>query len=93
MVRGKTSRKAPVAAHDSEVLRADSELRLPQFLEITSEPRHALLRHPVYQSLNQESHLLAFMESHVFAVWDFMTILKTLQQRLTCTETPWMPPI
>jgi hypothetical protein len=92
LVRGKTSRKGPVAERRGDGLRADSELRLPQFVEITSEPRHALMRHPVYQSLNQESHIRVFMENHVFAVWDFMTILKTLQQRLTCTETPWMPP-
>ena len=50
------------------------------------------MRHPIYRSLNEVSHLRLFMESHVFAVWDFMTILKTLQRRLTCTETPWLPP-
>lgn len=57
-----------------------------------SERRARLLVHPLYQKIRTLSSLQTFMRNHVFAVWDFMTLLKSLQRRLTCVDIPWLPP-
>lgn len=53
--------------------------------------REELKDHPIYKSINDIDDLKKFMESHVFAVWDFMSLLKQLQNHLSCNDIPWSP--
>jgi Protein of unknown function (DUF3050) len=64
------------------------------FQQFSAEVRpyqQVLLRHPLYAHLTTPTAMQTFMQTHVFAVWDNMMLLKTLQQRLTCVTTPWLP--
>ncbi len=50
-----------------------------------------LMSHPIYARLQTMENLRTFMVSHVFAVWDFMSLLKSFQARITCVRIPWVP--
>src|SRR3984957_9098254 len=72
-----------------------SELKQVGELQTLSEKLKPLYErlacHPLYAAFETLDDLRIFMESHVFAVWDFMSLLKTLQRGLTCVEVPWTP--
>lgn len=55
--------------------------------------RQGLLNHPLYEVVQGEDALRVFMEHHVFAVWDFMSLLKKLQMQICCVTVPWQPPV
>ena len=53
--------------------------------------RAKLLAHPVYAQISDINGLRKFSTFHVYAVWDFMSLLKSLQMGLTCVSLPWLP--
>lgn len=60
--------------------------------ESLSQIRQQIVSHRLYSLIKTPQHLRIFMENHVFAVWDFMSLLKSLQKELTGVNLPWLPP-
>lgn len=69
----------------------DQNARITQLQKEIAPIREQLIAHDLYSSINTLADLHLFMQHHIFAVWDFMSLLKSLQQNLTCTTLPWMP--
>ena len=69
----------------------DSFHELARLQQAIEPVRNQLVTHPVYREMHSADDLRWFMENHVFAVWDFMTLLKTLQRRLTSVDPNWHP--
>ena len=50
-----------------------------------------LENHPVYAAVRSKGDLRCFMEHHVYSVWDFMSLIKFLQNEVAPTHFPWTP--
>ncbi len=59
----------------------------------TKKLQKEIREHALYGAITDISALRCFMEQHVICVWDFMCLLKSLQQAFTCTHTAWVPPV
>ena len=68
-----------------------SAIGMYHLLRRLAPARAQLAGHDVYSQIRDLGDIRIFMEHHIFAVWDFMSLLKALQQTLTCTEVPWFP--
>ena len=66
-------------------------MNIPTINQNIQEYKNQLLTHSLYEKVKTIDDLHCFLENHIYAVWDFMSLLKALQNKLTCTTTPWLP--
>lgn len=71
--------------------RLASSTRLTALVNRLRPLKEQVVAHPLYARIQRAEDLRKFMESHCFVVWDFMSLLKSLQREMTCLTVPWFP--
>ena len=61
------------------------------FVQDLEPLKDKLRNHSLYNNIKDVEDLKIFSSTHVYAVWDFMSLLKFLQIKLTSTSLPWFP--
>lgn len=65
--------------------------RMAELRDAVSGHLDAVANHRMWSALTTQAAVRVFMEHHVYAVWDFMSLLKSLQRLTTCVDVPWVP--
>ncbi|MGQ9862546.1 MAG: DUF3050 domain-containing protein [Thiobacillaceae bacterium] len=60
-------------------------------LAVVAELRQRLNVHPIYDAVQTLADLRVFMAHHVHSVWDFMSLIKYLQNAVAPARWPWTP--
>lgn len=60
-------------------------------LENVKKLRNELSNHPVYTAIRDMQDLRVFMQCHIYSVWDFMSLVKYLQNEVAPSRAPWLP--
>ena len=55
--------------------------------------RLKLEAHPIYAAVQSLDDLRVFMQHHVYSVWDFMSLIKYLQNEVAPARWPWTPSV
>ncbi len=66
--------------------------KLSGILTVIQPLAAAVNQHPVFAAINSIPRLCRFAQIHVYAVWDFMCLLKALQRQLSSPALLWTPP-
>ena len=53
--------------------------------------KNKIYKHKLFHKRLETRHVRYFMESHIFSVWGFMSVLKSLQFSLSRNSLPWVP--
>ena len=52
----------------------------------------SLYNHTLYSSIKNSDHIRIYMHNQVWCVWDFMTLVKSIQLKLMPPSILWQPP-
>ena len=56
-----------------------------------SQLKKSIRKHTLFSNKLTNRQIAIFMESHIYSVWGFMSLLKSLQYGLSSNNLPWIP--